>query len=98
MIGKNNKPPNNFCRSFRASRSRIEIWQLAWPMILSNVSVPLLGATDTALLGHFSNATELGAVALGSSEVITPLCSCHYHIQSGVVWGVCSARCHEGAE
>lgn len=36
-------------------------------MILSNVSVPLLGATDTALLGHFSNATELGAVALGSS-------------------------------
>ena len=42
-------------------------WQLAWPMILSNISVPLLGIVDTAILGHLENSLYLGAVALGSS-------------------------------
>jgi MATE family multidrug resistance protein len=44
-----------------------QIWQLAWPMIISNISVPLLGIVDTAILGHLQQATHLGAVALGSS-------------------------------
>ncbi len=43
------------------------VWRLAWPMILSNISLPLLAAVDTALLGHLENPTFLGAVAVGSS-------------------------------
>lgn len=44
-----------------------EVWHLAWPMILTNISVPLLGAIDTAILGHLDSALYLGAVAVGSS-------------------------------
>ena len=29
-----------------------ESWRLAWPLILSNLSVPLLGVVDTAVVGH----------------------------------------------
>lgn len=43
------------------------IWRLAWPLILSNISVPLLGTVDTAILGHLDSAVYLGAVAVGSS-------------------------------
>ncbi len=35
-------------------------------MILSNVSVPLLGMVDTGVTGHLENAAYLGAVAVGS--------------------------------
>jgi MATE family, multidrug efflux pump len=35
-------------------------------MILSNISVPLLGMVDTGVTGHLDNATYLGAVAIGS--------------------------------
>ncbi|WP_062521385.1 MATE family efflux transporter [Demequina silvatica] len=40
---------------------------LAWPAIVGNITVPLVGLVDTAMLGHFSNATNIGAVALGST-------------------------------
>ena len=40
---------------------------LAWPAILSNISVPLVGLIDTAMLGHFSDEKNLGAAALGST-------------------------------
>jgi MATE family multidrug resistance protein len=40
---------------------------LAWPAILSNISVPLVGLIDTAMLGHFSDEANLGAAALGSA-------------------------------
>ncbi|WP_237059877.1 MATE family efflux transporter [Microbulbifer sediminum] len=36
-------------------------------MILSNISVPLLGAVDTAILGHLPSATYLSGVAVGAS-------------------------------
>ena len=42
-----------------------EIFRLAWPNIISNVSVPLLSSVDTALMGYLS-AEHLGAVGLGS--------------------------------
>ncbi len=44
-----------------------QIWQLAWPMMLSNLSIPLLGAVDTAILGHLGSPVYLGAVSLGAS-------------------------------
>ena len=36
-------------------------------MILSNISVPLLGMVDTGVTGHLENAAYLGAVAVGST-------------------------------
>lgn len=48
------------------------ILQLAWPIMLSNITVPLLGLVDTAVLGHLDEVVYLGAVALGS-QVITLL-------------------------
>lgn len=45
------------------------IWQLAWPMILANISVPLLGFVDTAVIGHLPDAGYLAGVALGSLVV-----------------------------
>lgn len=42
------------------------IWALAGPMMLSNISVPLVGAVDTAVVGHLPEAHHIGAVALGA--------------------------------
>ena len=42
------------------------IWRMAWPIIVSNVSVPLLGAVDTAVVGHLPEAYYIGAVAIGA--------------------------------
>lgn len=48
----------------RATHARV--WALAWPMMLSNITVPLLGLVDTAVIGHLPAAHHLGAVAVGS--------------------------------
>ncbi len=44
----------------------LRLWALAGPMILSNLSVPLLGLVDTAVVGHLDSPVYLGAVALGA--------------------------------
>ena len=46
------------------------VWALAWPVMLSNISVPLLGLVDTAILGHLSETHFLAAVAMGSSLLV----------------------------
>ncbi|WP_246240040.1 MATE family efflux transporter DinF [Pseudoalteromonas caenipelagi] len=38
-------------------------------MILSNISVPLLGLVDTAVIGHMSSAHYLAGIALGASSI-----------------------------
>ena len=43
------------------------MWRIAAPMILSNVSVPLLGMVDTGVTGHLENSAYLGAVAIGAA-------------------------------
>ncbi|WP_226813609.1 MATE family efflux transporter DinF [Candidatus Profftia lariciata] len=43
------------------------LWALALPMILSNISVSLLGIIDTAVIGHLGNEKYLGGVAIGTS-------------------------------
>ncbi|MFD2192242.1 MATE family efflux transporter [Pistricoccus aurantiacus] len=47
--------------------SRTRIWQLAWPIILSNITVPLLGLVDTAVVGHLPDSRYLAAVTLGAT-------------------------------
>jgi MATE family multidrug resistance protein len=41
-------------------------WRLAGPIILANLSVPMLGAVDTAVMGHLPNPAYLGGVAVGA--------------------------------
>lgn len=43
------------------------MWRIAAPMILSNISVPLLGMVDTGVTGHLESPVYLGAVAIGST-------------------------------
>jgi len=42
------------------------MWRLAGPIILANSSVPLLGAVDTAVIGHMPDPVHLGAIAIGA--------------------------------
>ena len=43
-----------------------QILQLALPAIVSNVTVPLLGLVDVAIVGHIGNAVYISAIAVGS--------------------------------
>jgi MATE family multidrug resistance protein len=43
-----------------------DVWRIAAPMILSNISVPLLGMVDTGVTGHLDSPAYLGAVAIGA--------------------------------
>jgi MATE family multidrug resistance protein len=44
-----------------------KIWDIAWPATLSNISIPLLGLVDAAILGHLGSTRYLGAVAIGGA-------------------------------
>ncbi|MDH3909286.1 MAG: MATE family efflux transporter, partial [Gammaproteobacteria bacterium] len=44
-----------------------DVWRIAAPMILSNISVPLLGMVDTGVVGHLDSPVYLGAVAIGGT-------------------------------
>lgn len=44
----------------------VSIWSLAWPLILSNLTVPLVGAVSTGVIGHLDDPAYLGGVALGT--------------------------------
>ena len=46
--------------------TRAAVARQAWPIILANAAVPALGLVDTAVIGHYGSATELGALALGA--------------------------------
>jgi multidrug resistance protein, MATE family len=39
---------------------------LAWPIIVANAAVPLLGLADTAVIGNFGSIADLGAIAFGA--------------------------------
>ncbi len=49
---------------YEVDRRRVLV--LAWPIILSNLSTPLLGLVDTAVIGNQGNAALIGAVAIGA--------------------------------
>ncbi len=46
--------------------NRAEVWRLAWPIMVSNLAVPLLGLSDTAVIGNVGTASSLAAIAIGS--------------------------------
>lgn len=47
--------------------SHRKVWGLAAPMILSNISVPLVALVDSTVIGHLPHAHQLGAVAVGAT-------------------------------
>jgi len=59
--------PKNIC-TFAGNmniRDR-QILQIALPSIVSNITVPLLGMIDVAIVGHMGSPVYIGAVAVGS--------------------------------
>jgi len=38
----------------------------AWPVVLANAAVPLLGLSDTAVIGNLGSLADLGAIAFGA--------------------------------
>jgi len=44
-----------------------QAWALAWPMMLSNISTPMLGLVDAAIMGHLSDSRYLAAIAVGGT-------------------------------
>lgn len=53
---------------FKQSTHR-NVFAIALPMMLSNISVPLLGLVDTAVIGHLPESYYLAGVAVGSMVV-----------------------------
>lgn len=43
-----------------------DILQKAWPVVLANAAVPLLGLSDTAVIGNLGSLADLGAIAFGA--------------------------------
>ena len=43
-----------------------EIFKIALPAIVANITVPLLGLVDTAIAGHLGDKVFIGAVAVGA--------------------------------
>lgn len=43
-----------------------EILRLAVPSILANITIPLVGLVDTAIVGHLGDAAVIGGIAIGT--------------------------------
>lgn len=43
-----------------------QILHIALPSIISNITIPLLGLADVAIVGHLNNVAYIGAIAVGS--------------------------------
>ena len=48
------------------TKSYSQLLAMAWPFIIANASVPLLGVVDTAVIGNTGSVIDLAAIALGA--------------------------------
>ena len=46
--------------------THLRILRIAIPIVLANLTVPLLGAVDTFVVGQINSPVPIGAVAIGS--------------------------------
>ncbi len=53
-------------QSWQQQASWRHIWTISWPVLLANITFPLVGAADTAMMGRLEDASFVGGVALGS--------------------------------
>ncbi|TNF68651.1 MAG: MATE family efflux transporter [Gammaproteobacteria bacterium] len=51
---------------FKNFNFHFDIPKLAFPLILSNLTVPMLGFINTIIVGHFQNQSYLAAIGLGT--------------------------------
>ncbi|MEN4749099.1 MATE family efflux transporter [Pseudomonas sp. Ps21-P2] len=58
---------SNFFNDWRQRATHRQVWALAAPMILSNISVPLVSLVDSTVIGHLPHAHQLGAVAVSGT-------------------------------
>jgi len=42
------------------------VWRIAAPIVLSNATIPILGAVDTGVVGQLGQAAPIGAVGIGA--------------------------------
>ena len=45
--------------------NRKKIWSLSWPLIIANFTIPLVGLTDTIIMGHMPDSLYIAAIAIG---------------------------------
>ncbi|MBC54011.1 MAG: MATE family efflux transporter [Gammaproteobacteria bacterium] len=57
---------NNAALTADAPLRRTDILRRAWPVMLANAAVPLLGLSDTAVIGNTGSLAALGAIAFGA--------------------------------
>ena len=57
---------------------RARLLRLAWPIMISNVTVPLVGATDVFVLGHQPNPALLAGLGLGTAAFSLSLFSFNF--------------------
>jgi len=57
--------------SARAPLTHRRIFRIAAPIVLSNATVPLLGAVDTGVVGQMGQAAPIGAVGVGAVVLST---------------------------
>ena len=46
-------------------KSLQHIWRLSWPIMLSNITVPLVGVVDVTMMERLNNPAFIGGVRLG---------------------------------
>lgn len=59
-----------FLKSWRDLSTHKKVWALTLPMILSNLSVPLVSLVDTMVMGRLPEAHNLAAVTVGSASYL----------------------------
>jgi multidrug resistance protein, MATE family len=52
-----------------------QVWSVALPMMLSNLTVPLVSLVDSTVAGHLPHTQDLGAVTVGSAVYALPVWS-----------------------
>jgi multidrug resistance protein, MATE family len=49
-----------------ADITHARVWRIAGPIVLSNATIPILGAVDTGVVGQMGQAAPIGAVGMGA--------------------------------
>lgn len=68
----------SLCRDWLHRPTHRQVWRLAAPMIVSNLTVPLVSLVDSIVAGHLPHAEQLGAVAVGSAVYTLPVWICGF--------------------
>lgn len=68
-------PMTTLLDAWRHRPTHRQVWALATPMILSNLTVPLVALVDSTVAGHLPRTQDLAAVTVGSAVYALPVWS-----------------------